>query len=442
MPVPELATPDDAPHVVVVGGGFAGLAAVRRLADAATRMPLRVTLVDRHNHHTFQPLLYQAATASLEPHSIGQNLRSELRGLPVEVLYATVTGVDVDGKRLRLEGEDPLPYDVLLLAAGAETASYGIDGVEEHAFPLKWLSQATALRNHILATFERLDAAWLRSDPGERDRSEPTADSTFVIAGAGPTGVELAGALAELIRRVIGRDHPGVRPEGTRVVLVEMADEVLPPFRSESRAYVQGELEARGVEVRTGTAIEEVGPDFTRLDDGEVIPTRTVIWTAGVQANPLAASLDAEQTGGGRLVVDPDLRLSGRDDVFVTGDLAGATDEAGDLLPQVAPVAIQQGRHAALQAVRHLRGKPTEPFRYEDKGQMVTIGRHAAVAELAGDRNVYGAPGWLAWLGLHLLTLAGFRNRVSVLMNWSYNYAAVDRAARLILPPPHQDQGG
>jgi NADH:ubiquinone reductase (H+-translocating) len=441
MPVPELRTPGDAPHIVVVGGGFAGLAAVRRLAYAAERMPLRVTLVDQHNHHTFQPLLYQAATASVEPHSIGQNLRSELRGLPVEVLYATVADVDVDGKRLLFDDEKPLPYDVLVLAAGAETASYGIDGVEEHTFPLKWLSQATALRDHLLTTFERLDAAWLQAEPEGRDRTEPTADSTFVIAGAGPTGVELAGALAELIQRVIGRDHPGVRPEGTRVVLVEMADDVLPPFQAESRAYVQRELEARGVEVRTGTAIKEVGPDFTRLDDGEVIPTRTVVWTAGVQANPLAAALGAEQTGGGRLVVDPDLRLSGREDIFVAGDLAGATDEAGDLLPQVAPVAIQQGRHVALQVVRHLRGKPTEPFRYQDKGQMVTIGRHAAVAELAGDRNIYGAPGWFAWLGLHLLTLAGFRNRVSVLMNWSYNYAAVDRAARLILPPPKRGDG-
>ena len=440
MPVSELRTPSDGPHVVVVGAGFAGLAAVRRLAYAAERIPLRVTLVDRHNHHTFQPLIYQAATASLEPHSIGQNLRSELRGLPVEVLYATVEDVDVEARRVHLVDDDPIAYDVLVLAAGAETASFGVEGVEEHAFPLKWLSQATRLREHLLATFERLDAAWLRSESPGSDRTVPNADSTFVIAGAGPTGVELAGALAELIHRVIGRDHPGVRPEGTRVVLVEMGDDVLAPFQAESRRYVRDALEARGVEVRTGTAVEEVGADFVRLDDGEVIPTRTVVWTAGVQANPLASALGAEQTGGGRLVVDDDLRLAGRDDVFVVGDLAGATDGHGELLPQVAPVAIQQGRHAALQAVRHLRGRPTEPFHYHDKGQMVTIGRHAAVAELAGDRTLFGTPGWFAWLGLHLLTIAGFRNRMSTLLNWSYNYAAVDRAARLILPPADHER--
>jgi NADH:ubiquinone reductase (H+-translocating) len=426
--------PTDAPHVVVVGAGFAGLAAARRLGRAAQRMPLRVTLVDRNNYHTFQPLLYQAATASLEPHTIGRNLRSELRGLPVDILYAEVEDVEPDAKRLELRGGGVLEYDMLVLAAGAETASYGIDGVDEHAFPLKWLPDATRLRDHLLRTFEQLEA---------EPTPEPTGDSTFVVVGAGPTGVELSGAIAELIAQVIRRDHPHVDPSSTRVVLVEMAEDVLPPYGPESRRYTRSALEARGVEVRTGTAIDEVAADHVRLDNGESIPTRTVVWTAGVRANPLGDALGAESTKGGRVVVEPDLGLPGREDVFVVGDLAAAEGDDGEVLPQLAPVAIQQGQHAAVQVVRRLRSKPTIPFRYEEKGQMATIGRRAAVAELASGMRLQGPVGWVAWLGLHVLYLVGFRNRLAVLMNWSYNYLTYDRAARLILRPPQElDQRG
>lgn len=417
---------EDAPHVVIIGAGFAGLAAARRLGDAAQRMPLRVTLVDRNNYHTFQPLIYQVATASLEPHNIGQNLRTELRGRSVDVFYGEVEEIDADAKRIGFVGGDHLDYDVLVLAAGAETASYGIEGVEEHAYNLKWLLDATKLRDHLLETFERLEA-----DP----ELASSGEATFVIAGAGPTGVELSGALAELIDRVIRRDHPRIDPDATRVVLVEMDDDVLPPYQAASREYARQSLEDRGVEVRTGTAIDRVSADHVQLSDGESIPTRTVVWTAGVRPNPLAEALGAELTDAGRVAVEPDLRLPGRDDVFVVGDVAGARDEDGDELPQLAPVAIQQGRHAALQVVRTLRAKPTEAFHFRSKGQMATIGRRSAVAELASGTRLEGTIGWLAWLALHLLTLVGFRNRMSVLMNWAYNWLTADRAARLILRP-------
>ena len=417
---------EDAPHVVIIGGGFAGLAAARRLGDAAQRMPLRVTLVDRNNYHTFQPLIYQAATASLEPHNIGQNLRSELRGRPIDVLYGEVEDIDAEAKRIDLVGGDHLSYDILVLAAGAETASYGIEGVEEHAFNLKWLPDATRLRDHLLQTFERLEA-----DPALASSGE----ATFVVAGAGPTGVELSGALAELIDRVIRRDHPRLDPDATRVVLVEMDDDVLPPYQAASRQYAHQSLEARGVEVRTGTAIDQVSADEVRFSDGESLSTRTVVWTAGVRPNPLAEALGVELTDAGRVAVEPDLRLADRDDVFVIGDVAGARDEDGEELPQLAPVAIQQGRHAALQVVRTLRSKPTTPFHFQSKGQMATIGRRSAVAELASGTRLEGTIGWLAWLALHLLTLVGFRNRVSVLLNWTYNWFTADRAARLILRP-------
>lgn len=428
MPAPRSAdvTTSEALHVVIVGAGFGGLAAARRLGAAAQQIPLRVTLVDRNNYHTFQPLLYQAATASLEPHSIGQNLRSELRKLPIDVLYAEVEGIDTDAERVALAGRDSLAYDHLVLAAGAETASYGIDGVEDHAFNLKWLPDATRLRDHILRTFERLDA-----DPG----GAADGEATFLVAGAGPTGVELSGALAELIDRVIGRDHPRIDPTSTRVVLVEMDDDVLPPYQAASRRYTHRSLEARGIEVRTGVAIEEVGPDHVALANGEKIPTRTVVWTAGVHPNPLAAALDVELARDGRIPVAPDLSVPDHENVFVVGDLAAAEDEDGEPLPQLAPVAIQQGRHAALQVVRRLRSKPTAPFHFRPKGQMATIGRRAAVAELASGTRLEGTVGWIAWVGLHLVTLVGLRNRLAVLINWTYNYLTVDRAARLILRP-------
>jgi NADH:ubiquinone reductase (H+-translocating) len=414
-------------HVVIVGAGFAGLTAAKRLARAAGDLPLRVTLVDKRNHHTFHPLLYQVATAGLEPHSVGRNLRSELRRSGVDVRLGELTGIDRDSKQVRFADGDPLAYDELILAVGATTADHGIDGVAEHTFPLKWLSEATALRDHLLALFEQVDAT---------PDHAPEGAMTFVVVGGGPTGVELAGAIAELLDHVIARDHPRLDPSAARILLVEMLDDVLPPYSPSSRRYTRAELESRGIEVRTGTAIDEVGPSHVRFDDGEELATRTVIWTAGVQGNPVVDAIGIERGQGGRVPVRRDLRLPDDDAVYVVGDVAGATDADGELLPQLAPVATQQGRHAAEQILARLRGEPTRPFRYRDKGTMATIGRRAAVAELPFRLRLRGTPGWLAWLALHLATLVGFRNRAIVLFNWGISYLSYDRAARLILAPP------
>ncbi len=421
-------------RVVIVGGGFGGLRAARTLGRAVRRArrtgrdpavaSVHVTLVDRHNHHTFQPLLYQAATAALEPHNIGRSLRSILRGLPVTVRLAAVEGVDLEERALQLGDGTTLPYDTLVLAAGAKTADFGVDGVSEHAFPLKWISDASRLRDHMLSRFEHVDA---------HPSSAADGALTFVIAGAGPTGVELAGAIAELIDGVIRRDHPRLRHVPARIVLVEMLDDVLPPYGDRSRAATRRELERRGVEIRTGTAIERLDPGCATLSDGERISTQTVIWTAGVTASSLGERLDVELAKGGRVPVEDDLRLRGRGEVYVIGDLAAATGPDDDPLPQLAPVAVQQGQHVAEQLLRRRRGLESVAFRYRDRGTMATIGRRAAVAELPLGLSLSGTVGWVAWLGLHLVTLIGFRNRVAVLLNWAYSYLGSDRAARLIL---------
>jgi NADH:ubiquinone reductase (H+-translocating) len=417
----------DRHHVVIVGAGFAGLTAAKRLARATSELPLRVTLVDKRNHHTFQPLLYQVATAGLQPQSVGRSLRSALRGSGVDVRLGELTGVDRDAKELRFADGSPLAYDELILAIGSTTADHGIDGVADHTFPLKWLSEATALRDHLLALFEQVDAT--------PDRA-PDGAMTFVVVGGGPTGVELAGAIAELIDHVIARDHPRLDPSAARILLVEMLDDVLPPYSAASRRYTRAELERRGIEVRTGTAIEQVGPDHVRFDDGEQLATRTVIWTAGVQGNPVMDAMGIERGQGGRVPVRRDLRLLDDDAVYVVGDVAGARDADDDLLPQLAPVATQQGRHAAEQILARLHGEPTQPFRYRDKGTMATIGRRAAVAELPFGLRLRGTIGWVAWLVLHLVTLIGFRNRAVVLFDWAISYLRYDRAARIILAPP------
>ena len=422
-----------APHVVVVGAGFGGLTAARRLADAARGRPLQVTLLDRRNHHTFQPLLYQVATSGLQPQDVGHPLRPifglrrrSARPTAVEVRLGEATGVDRDAHEVLLADGTRLPYDRLVVAAGAVTSEFGVPGVAEHAFALKSLPESLALRDHVLRQFEH---AATTPDP------DP-AQLTFVIAGGGPTGVELAGALAELVDDVLRRDHPRMDLRRVRIVLVEMADRLLGGFHDRSGAYALRALRRRGVEVRLGTALTRAEPDHVVLDDGTRIPTRTLVWVAGVAAAPLAEQLDAPRTRGGRVEVTPTLQLAGDPDVFVIGDVAGATDADGALLPQLAPVALQQGRYVADRIVADLDGVADErPFRYVDKGTMATIGRHDAVAELPFRIRLEGPLAWLAWLALHLLFLVGFRNRVAVLLSWVWNYVTYDRAARLILHP-------
>lgn len=420
---------DDASHVVVVGAGFGGLNVARKLARDRDASALRVTLVDRHNYHTFQPLLYQVATAGLQPHDIGQGVRQIFgrrrlrRGAPVDFRMGEVTAVDRDRDQLELSDGSTVPYDVLVLAPGSTTADYGIEGVVEHGFPLKALPEALTLRNQMLQQFEIA-----AKDPSAIDRGA----ITFTIAGAGPTGVEMAGAIVELLQ-VLRGDFPHLPLDRARVIVVEMVDAVLPPYSQRMQRYSRESLEERGIEVRLGTAIERVEADRVVLADGSDIPSHTLIWTAGVRANPLADLLGADQTKGGQVVVDDDLRLPGASNVFVIGDMAGVTDESGDPLPQLAPVAIQQGKHVAAQVTRMLQGAAPQPFRYRDRGSMATIGRHDAVVELPLGIKFGGVPAWLAWLFLHLMMLVGFRNRLAVFLNWLWNYVTYDRAARLIV---------
>ena len=413
------------PKVVVVGAGFGGLEVARHLAGR----PVDLTLVDRNNFHTFQPLLYQVATAGLNAADVANVVRGLFHGQPnVRFRQGTVTGVDWANRRVEVEGEPSLPFDHLVLAGGASVNHFGTPGAADHGFALYTLADAVRLRNHIVERFERAAAARSNGDPAAVDPGE----LTFVVVGGGPTGVETAGALAELFAMVFRKDYPELDVSRARVVLVELQDHLLHPFHPRSRQHALDTLTSRGIEVRLGTSVTEVRPDAVVLGDGEVLPCRTLIWAAGVQANRLAERLGLELGRGGRIVVAPDLSVPGRTGVWAIGDLAAAHDR-GELLPQLAPVAMQSGRHVARQIVRLGEGKPTEPFHYLDKGTMATIGRRAAVAELPGGIRLRGGLAWLSWLGLHLVFLVGKRNRASVLLNWAWNYLTWDRGPRLVL---------
>lgn len=413
------------PKVVVVGAGFGGIEVARHLADR----PVDLTLVDKNNFHTFQPLLYQVATAGLNAADVAHVVRGLFQGQRnLRFRQATVTGVDWDARTVLLDGQPPLPFDHLVLAAGASVTHFGTPGAAEHGFALYTLPDAVRLRNHVV---ERFETAAAKAAAGERDDGA----LTFVVVGGGPTGVETAGALAELFAMVFRKDYPELDVSRARILLVELQDHLLGPFGARSRKHALDTLRSRGVDVVLGTGVSEVTPTTVMLTTGEVLPCCTLVWAAGVRANPLADLLGLEQGRAGRVVVGPDLRVPGRDGVWVVGDLAAATDAKGELLPQLAPVAMQGGRHVARQIGRLADGKASEPFRYRDKGTMATIGRRAAVAELPGRIRLKGGPAWLAWLGLHLVFLVGKRNRASVLLNWAWNYLTWDRGPRLLLRP-------
>jgi NADH dehydrogenase len=412
------------PRVVIVGAGFGGISAARALA----RSPVEVTIVDRHNFHTFSPLLYQVATAGLAPDDIAPNLRGIMQDdRNVECRLADVRGVDFDRREVIVDHGPSLPYDYLVLAAGAVSSDFGVPGVSEHAIPLKTLDDATRLRSTVLARFEAAS-----TDPALVDEGE----LTFVVAGGGPTGVELSGALAELITKVLARDFKTLEVDPARVVLVEMTDHLLGGFSPPSQTEAVVELERRGVEVRRKTSIASVAPGAVTLGDGTTIRARTVVWTAGVKANPMTSKLGLETTERGEVKVGPDLSVPGHPEVFVIGDLAAATDHTGQAYPQLAPVAMQGGRRTAANILRRVHGHPTRQFRYVDKGIMATIGRRSAVAELPLGIRFWGTLGWVSWLGLHLVFLIGFRTRVVVLVNWAFNYVKWDRGHRVILHEP------
>jgi NADH dehydrogenase len=410
------------PHVVVIGAGFAGLDVAKEL----TGTECDVTLVDRNNYHKFQPLLYEVAMAGLEPDDIAHNVRHIFQDSEnVTFRLGTVSGIDADDQLVQVRGSDPIPYDYLVMAAGAVSNDFGIPGVKEHGFPLKNVPDAVNLRNHVLRQFERYDR-----NPGGAEMGA----LNFVIVGGGPTGVEMAGALVELFD-TLNEDFQAfdTRKVG-RCILLEMQEDLLPPYRSSLQKYTRNVLERRGVEVQTGAVVDRVSERDVMLKDGTRIPTQTLIWAAGVQASPVANYVDSEQARDGRLVVNDDLSVADHANVFAVGDMAAMRVENGDgFHPQLAQVAMQSGRHAAKQILNRIRERETGRFSYTDLGQMATIGRNAAVAELPGGIAFKGFFAWVLWVFIHIAKIVGFRNRLSAFVNWGYNYFTYSRSARLIL---------
>jgi NADH dehydrogenase len=411
-------TLDPRPHVVIVGGGFAGLYAARVLADG----PVRVTIVDRHNYHLFQPLLYQVATAGLSPGEIAAPIRAILRKRRnVNVVLAEVTSIDVAGKRVVLrDGE--VRYDYLILAAGSTDSYFGHDEWAPLAPGLKSVDDALEIRRRILGAYEAAER--------ETDEARRRALLTFVVVGGGPTGVELAGAIAEIARETLKHDFRVIDPTHSRVILLEGANRILPPFPEDLSASAARQLGALGVAVRTGALVTRITEGAVYVGDEE-IPTYTTVWAAGVTASPLARSLGVELQKGGRVAVEPDLTLPGHPEVYVAGDLAWFTHQTGKPLPGVAPVAIQQGKAAARNIIRTVRGEPRRPFRYWNRGNLATIGRASGVGDL-GWLHLSGLPAWVAWLVVHIYFLIGFENRLLVLIRWAWAYFTYQRGARLI----------
>jgi NADH dehydrogenase len=407
------------PHVVIVGAGFGGLEAARGLR----RAPVRVTVVDRRNHHLFQPLLYQVATAGLSPAEIASPIRRILRKQDnTSVLLAEVESVDLAGRRLRLEDGGELAYDHLVVAAGATHSYFGHDEWETFAPGLKSIEDALEIRRRVLFAFE---AAEREEDP-ERRR----AWLTFVVVGGGPTGVEMAGALAEIARHSLSREFRRIDPHTARVILVEAGPRILPAYPPDLSNRAVRQLESLGAQVWVGTPVTAVSAAGAQMG-GELIAARTVVWAAGVAASPLARSLGAPLDRAGRVKVLPDLTLPGHPEVQVVGDLA-AFEQDGALVPGVAPAAMQMGRHAARNVRRALAGQPPLRFRYVDKGSLATIGRRSGIA-LFGTLRLWGLLAWLAWLGIHIFFLIGFRNRLVVLISWAWSYFTYQRSARLIV---------
>ena len=415
-------------HVVILGGGFGGLAAAQALA----RRRVRVTLVDRRNHHVFQPLLYQVATAGLSAADIAAPIRRIVqRHRNVDVLLAEARGIDL-ARRAVLLADGEVAYDSLIVATGATHSYFGHDEWAEHAPGLKTLEDALLIRRRVLLAFERADR--------ETDEALRRRWLTFVVIGAGPTGVEMAGTMAEIARHTLREDFHHIDPGTARVVLIEAIDRVLPPYPPDLSAKAKVQLERLGVEVRTSTRVTAVDSEGVQLGD-ERLDARTVVWAAGVAASPLGRALSPNVDRAGRVPVERDLTLPGHPEVYVVGDLVSMQQD-GQPVPGVAPAAMQMGRHAARNVLRTIAGRERLPFRYVDKGSLATIGRKSGVA-LFGRFRMWGFPAWAAWLAIHIFFLIGFRNRLVVLLDWAMAYWTYQRNARIVLggadpprPPP------
>lgn len=420
---PAAASPEavasSVPHVVILGGGFAGLDAARALA----RAPVAVTIIDRHNHHVFQPLLYQVATAGLSPGDIASPIRWILRKQQnVRVLLAEASRIDRAARQVQLADGSSMPYDYLIVATGAAHSYFGHDDWQPYAPGLKTLDDALEIRRRILLAFEHAER--------EPDRARQRQLLSFVVVGGGPTGVELAGTLIEIARHTLRSEFRTIDPESARVLLIEAGPSVLPTFPDHLREAARRALRKLGVEVWENATV-------TGIEDGVVhvgkdrVPAHTILWAAGVAASPLVRSLDVPLDRAGRVLVQPDLSVPGHPNVFVLGDLANFSHRTGKPLPGVAQVAKQGGVHAARNIVRLVNGKPTTEFHYRDKGNMATIGRAAAVADF-GSLQLQGFAAWLVWLFVHITFLIGFRNRLSVLLQWASSYLTYQRSVRLI----------
>jgi len=416
------------PRVVIVGGGFGGLSAAKALAKA----PFDIALIDRTNHHLFQPLLYQVATAGLSPADIAAPIRHVLNDQPnVKVMLGDVSGVDVSRKEV-IADERRVPYDYLVIATGARHAYFGHDDWAAVAPGLKTLDDATALRRRILLAFERAET--------ENNADERARLLTFVVIGGGPTGVEMAGAIAELAKRALASDFRSIDPRSARIILVEAAPRVLTPFDETLSEAARHALTQLGVEVRTGAAVTDCNADGIRLGDS-FIASRTIIWAAGVMASPAGRWLGADTDRAGRVLVRADLSVPGHPDIFVIGDTAAVTDADGKPLPGVAPVAKQQGEYVARALIARHEGRTLQAFRYRDYGTLATIGRSRAIAQF-GKLKLSGFVAWLVWTMAHIYYLIGFRNRFVVALNWAWSYVTFQRGSRLItgLVPHPEDQ--
>jgi NADH dehydrogenase len=406
------------PRVVIVGAGFGGLHAARELA----RSPVQITLIDRKNHHTFQPLLYQVATAGLSPGEIAAPIRWIVRGRrSIEVLLGEVQDFDLENRRVKLADAE-IPYDYLIVAAGASHAYFGHDEWEPLAPGLKTIEDALEIRRRVLLAFELAER--------QAAAGGPALPLNFVIVGGGPTGVELAGTLAEISRNVLANEFQSIDPKNTRIILLEGGPRSLPAYAEDLSESAEEQLRHLGVEVHTSAMVTKVEAAAVWMGDKR-LAAAVILWAAGVAASPLGKKLGTPVDRAGRVLVNPDLSVPGHPEIFVIGDLSALKDEHGKMLPGVAPVAIQEGSAVARNIERDLHGKPRENFHYFDKGNLATIGRAAAVAQF-GKIHISGFLAWLSWLFVHIFFLIGFRNRIIVLIQWAWSYFTYERGARLI----------
>ncbi len=407
------------PRVLVLGGGFGGIGAARKLKKA----DVEVVVVDAHDYHTFQPLLYQVATDLLDTSAVGHPLRDLFHDQPNAAVHvATTTGIDLDRREVQFAEMAPLTYDYLVLALGAQVNFFGVEGAAEHAFPMYTLADAVRLKDHVLERWEATDRDPSLVDDGALN---------IVVVGGGPTGVESVGALAELYRSSFSKDYPNLPQEHARLTIVEAAPELFGMFKPELREYTREQLEKRGVEVLCGEVVARIEPTRVTLKSGQVLAAHTLVWGAGLQANPLARSLGVELEKGGRLPVGPDLSLAGHPEVFAVGDIAWITDPKMGVLPQLGSVALQAGQHAGETIARLAAGKQAEPFEYHDKGTMATIGPGAAVIQMHSGHTMKGKVAFLGWGAVHLALLSTGEDRTKAVLEWVWGGFTRERSTRI-----------